>query len=231
MQIRRPSNSGRSDAPVVTAAGARRRARRQSSINRGRLRARVAVFVRRWRRCRSACRGTRVVTAVRVLHRRRLHRAALLALLRGNVGTRSIGARMRACCDTQRGGDRPCGGAVYQIRFHRSPPENVAAHEPGQDVPRYGNATLVEVPAATVCRRAASGVPPALRVAEPHVCSFEPPAVEIPASTAAKLSTGARRSRVAGGQPDPPFATVVGCVPRERPLHLRTHAPLNERRT
>lgn len=137
-RIRRPSNSGRSDAPVVTAAGARRRARRQSSINRGRLRARVAVFVRRWRRCRSACCGTRVVTAVWVLHRRRLHRAALLALLRGNVRTRSIGARMRACCDTQRGGDRPCGGAVYQIRFHRSPPENVAAHEPGQDVPRYG---------------------------------------------------------------------------------------------
>lgn len=137
-RIRRPSSSGRSDAPVVTPAGARRRARRQSSINRGRLRARVAAFVRRWRRCRSACRATRVVTAVRVLHRRRLHRAALLALLRGNVGTRSIGARMRACCDTARGGDRPCGGAVYQIRFHRSPPENVAAHEPGQDVPRYG---------------------------------------------------------------------------------------------
>lgn len=137
-RIRRPSNSGRSDAPVVTAAGARRRARRQSSINRGRLRARVAVFVRRWRRRRSARCGTRVVTAIWVLHRRRLHRAALLALLRSNVGTRSIGARMRACCDTQRGGDRPCGGAVYQIRFHRSPPENVAAHEPGQDVPRYG---------------------------------------------------------------------------------------------
>ncbi|CAM3367854.1 hypothetical protein BUUB107078_28330 [Burkholderia ubonensis] len=218
-RIRRPSSSGRSDAAVVAvvtaAAGARRRARRQSSINRGRLRARVAVFVRRRRRSRSAGWGTRVVTAVCVLHRMRLHRAGLLALLRGNVRTRSIGARMRACCDTKRGGDRPCGGAVCQIRFHRSPPENVAAHEPGQDVPRYGT---------------------------PRSSKYRPPRCPVQPQAAYRLRRASRRRTSAASgrrplkyllRPLQNFQPAHGAhaVPRERPLHLRTHAPLKERPT
>ncbi|MGU7782059.1 hypothetical protein [Burkholderia sp. PU8-34] len=65
-------------------------------------------------------------------------------------------------------------------------------------------------------------MPPALHDARPHACNLKPPIIEIPASTAAKLSTGVKRSRVARGQHDPPFAaSIVGRVGGKREIVLR----------